>query len=317
MARNRIYYAVELVAAALCYVLYEKWFSWFFLTAVLLAPILSVLLSIPTALRLRVELQCPETVQRGREAIGHLQLAGSFLRPACVVRLNIRSFLAGEQTERRLRLTSANALQLLLPTEHCDVLELSVKKVRIYDFLGLFTLPASHSGPACLTVLPRLRDPEPKPDTSRLEHPPLRPMAPGTFAEVHELRDYRPGDSLRDVHWKLTAKTDNLVVREPLGPEALKALITLDLGGTPDQRDEALERFLWLAQWMLDRSSPFCVRWAGPEGNVWIRTPRDLDLAILSMLRSPAEDGGWLRVGDRSFTWHCHLDGKEDDHEGA
>ena len=141
MARNRIYYAVALVAAALCYVLYEKWFSWFFLTAVLLAPILSVLLSIPTALRLRVELQCPETVQRGREAVGHLQLAGSFLRPACVVRLNIRSFLAGEQTERRLRLTSANALQLLLPTEHCDVLELSVKKVRIYDFLGLFTLP--------------------------------------------------------------------------------------------------------------------------------------------------------------------------------
>lgn len=317
MGRNRVYYGITLLIALVCYGLYEKWFSWFFLTAMLLAPWVSLVCTIPTALRLRVEVESPESVTRGREAVGALKVTGSFLRPACRLGLRTRTFLAGEETVRSIKLTSTNALQLVLPTEHCDILEISVEKVKVYDFLGLFSLPAGHGGPARLTVMPRSREPERAPDTHALEHPPLTPKAPGAFAEVYELRDYRPGDSLRDVHWKLTAKTDDLVVKEPLGPEPPKALVTLDLGGTPEQRDEVLETFRWLAQWMLDREISFCVRWPGPEGEAWIRTETDPDRVISNMLRTPAQPGDWLKAGGRGFTWHCHLDGKEAGHETA
>lgn len=30
----------------------------------------------------------------------------------------------------------------------------------------------------------------------------------GAYAEEHELRPYRPGDPMRTVHWKLTAKQE-------------------------------------------------------------------------------------------------------------
>ena len=39
-------------------------------------------------------------------------------------------------------------------------------------------------------------------------------------SEVFKIRDYQPGDKLRSIHWKLTAKTDEMMVREqslPLG----------------------------------------------------------------------------------------------------
>ena len=40
-----------------------------------------------------------------------------------------------------------------------------------------------------------------------------RDMADG----VYDLRPYRAGDSLKQIHWKLTARVGELTVREPLG----------------------------------------------------------------------------------------------------
>ena len=36
--------------------------------------------------------------------------------------------------------------------------------------------------------------------------------------ETFPVRDYAPGDSLRQVHWKLSGKTGRLVVRDPARP---------------------------------------------------------------------------------------------------
>ncbi|MBR5420245.1 MAG: DUF58 domain-containing protein [Lachnospiraceae bacterium] len=33
-------------------------------------------------------------------------------------------------------------------------------------------------------------------------------------SEISELREYRPGDRLRDVHWKMTARTDQMMIKE-------------------------------------------------------------------------------------------------------
>ena len=50
----------------------------------------------------------------------------------------------------------------------------------------------------------------------------------------YELREYRDGDTLKQVHWKLSAKLDRLMVREPL--TALRAALTP--GGDLDGAEE-------------------------------------------------------------------------------
>lgn len=35
------------------------------------------------------------------------------------------------------------------------------------------------------------------------------------LTEPFRLREYAPGDSLRQIHWKLSSKLDRLVIREP------------------------------------------------------------------------------------------------------
>ena len=34
------------------------------------------------------------------------------------------------------------------------------------------------------------------------------------FAEITDVREYRPGDRIKDIHWKLSAKKETLMVKE-------------------------------------------------------------------------------------------------------
>ncbi len=114
---------------------------------------------------------------------------------------------------------------LSAPTGHCGVLELRADKIRVYDYLGLFSRHVPSPPPARMQCSPIPAD----------TPPPLLPEGLGLPAsygavrrgpgEDYDLRDYRPGDSLRMIHWKMTAKRDELVTREP--PEDTRPLPVL------------------------------------------------------------------------------------------
>lgn len=37
-------------------------------------------------------------------------------------------------------------------------------------------------------------------------------------SEMFDIRDYVPGDDIRTIHWKLSGKTDELIVRQASAP---------------------------------------------------------------------------------------------------
>lgn len=64
---------------------------------------------------------------------------------------------------------------------------------------------------------------------------------------VRGLRDYVPGDRLRQVHWRATAHTGELVVKETEEPQAPVLHVTLDLGAGGERGEEAAGRAAWYA----------------------------------------------------------------------
>lgn len=59
------------------------------------------------------------------------------------------------------------------------------------------------------------------------------------LTEPFRLREYAPGDSLRQIHWKLSSKLDRLVIREPGMPAARTLLVFWDRSGDAAARDGA------------------------------------------------------------------------------
>ena len=92
-------------------------------------------------------------------------------------------------------------------------------------------------------------------------------------AEVHGLRDYRPGDSPRRVHWKATARRSRLTVREyeDAAPPRLLVVVEPWLPARPTEADRnQLEAAISLAagvckEWRREAGARLALVIAGPK----------------------------------------------------
>ena len=307
MAGRRFLYLAALALCAVFYIAYGEWLSWLILVTVLALPWFSLLISLPAMLRFRAEPSGPVALEMGQE--GELWLLGScpLPMPPFRGRLRLRSLLTGEIWYYQERED--------LPTEHCGGIAMAAEGVKIYDYLGLFALPVK--SPREKTILIR-----PKPWKMLLGSRPAdyvprawKPKFGGGYGENHELRLYRPGDSLNQIHWKLSAKTGNLILREPMEPVQGLLLLTLNLRGTRQELDRMLGRLLWLGSQLLEENLHFELRALTGAGLLTfsIGEESQLNKAVDSLLCSGISPEGDLREREYAAAWCCHVGGDADE----
>jgi uncharacterized protein (DUF58 family) len=159
--------------------------------------------------------------------------------------------------------------------------------------LGLFFFVPRKQKEHRLFVRPT---PVPVSDFSELERrltSAWRPKYGGGLAENHEIRLYRPGDSLNQIHWNLSAKTGKYVIREAMEPLNSHAILALTLGGSPEEMDRKLGRLLWLGNRLLEQNFQFSIR--AVSGNQILQlqadSPESLMTALDQLLAAPPAAG--------------------------
>ena len=154
------------------------------------------------------------------------------------------------------------AIPLSVSADHCGRLECRVRRIWVCDCLGLFALPVRPPHPAAVLVepVPAQMDLPPVPAQKALPVP----RGPARAGEDYELRDYRPEDSVRAIHWKLSAKRDQLIVREPLAGQQPLPVLIFDHLGPPEALDESIDRVAGLSLAFQRRGQPHEIRWAHP-----------------------------------------------------
>lgn len=307
MAGRRSLFLTLWLGALVFYIAYREWLSWLLLVTVAALPFFSLLLSLPFMLLTRVRIDIPTAVTVGRQQDLSMLYWCPVAAPPWWCRLTVRRPLTGEQWTLR----EAEDL----PTDHCGALICSVRKGRVMDYLGLFKLPLRRCPEQMILVRPV---PIPIPDLPSPEeklHRAWRPKPGGGFAENHELRLYRPGDSIHQIHWKLSAKTGRVILREPMEPVRGRLLVRLDLSGSPSELDRKLGQLLWLGDHLIGKDLPFelqCLTGAG------IRTTPvagydQLHRIIDTLLRTPRAQSGSLRDRPESAMWQYFIGGAADE----
>ncbi len=311
MIRRWLFYLVLLSAALAFHIYYYGWLSWYLLALTLALPPLSLLLSLPAMLgqHVRWNWQTDARVHRGNSAILRLSGQSARLPARCQLRLQITHLNSGRREECALRL--AEGVPLELDTSHCGVLRCEMTSGWVYDYLGLFRLPRKLPAARELTVLPIPAPPDPVPKMDGLEYKRWKPKPGGGFAELHELRGYRPGDPLNSVHWKLSAKTDNLIVREAMEPIRRLVLVSFDL--TQTRLDETLDQLCWLCERLLQQDVVHELRWLEPASgelhSVTIECREDFDAVLEQLLRTKLQRNS-PSLRDRVFPeadWRYHI----------
>jgi len=119
------------------------------------------------------------------------------------------------------RLTDENVISIDY-TLRCDVpgaIRFEGLRLQIADIQGLFYFRQFRRDPVEFLVLPPLVDSNGKRRTAKshnlLPPPGLhRLRSSGSGSELHDLRDYRPGDPPKMIAWKTSARRDRLIIKE-------------------------------------------------------------------------------------------------------
>jgi uncharacterized protein (DUF58 family) len=118
-----------------------------------------------------------------------------------------------------------------LPTERRGILRVGPLSVNVTDPFGLASVSAIAAPAVELTVWPAIDDVPPVPHTTGddphggTDHPNALTSAGEDF---YALRAYVMGDDLRHVHWRSTARRDELMVRQDEMPWQGRVTIVLD-----------------------------------------------------------------------------------------
>lgn len=312
MLGRRCVYLAALAFSGLFYLLHGEWFSYVLLLILLGLPWLSLLLSLAAIVTFHMEVDCPRRLEMGAPAQVLLMGSSSYPLPPFKGRLGLLDGFTGA--------TSRYPSELGLPTEHCGCITVTAERAAVCDYLGLFAFPSRLHQPHRVLVWPKPMPMADVPDLSHLLAQSWKPKPGGGFAENHELRLYRPGDSLNQVHWKLTAKTGQLTIREPLEPLRKLVRLTLTLSGERDELDRdsldrKLGRLLWLGSELNSREIPFEIQALTGDGlfSLKVASPQDLQAAIDALLSKPlaSQDAQWEQ--DRPAAWCFHIGGEPDE----
>lgn len=301
-----MWFLAVLLACGVYYTASGEWLSAVLLAAVAGLPWLSLLVSLPAIFRFRASPAGVDIVGMGEET--ELWLMGSCSAPMPPFRGRLRLHRCFTGEESRYRGEKG------FPTDHCGGFTVTVEKIRVCDYLGLFSFPVKAVEKKTVIVRPRALPVPMPPQVEQFVPKRWKPKPGGGFAENHEMRLYRPGDSLNQIHWKLSAKIGELILREPMEPVRGLVLLTMSLRGTPEALDRKFGRLVWMGEYLLSFSVPFEIRALTAQGllSFPVDKPTELYKAVDKLLCTGVAESS---IRDRSFdaSWRYHIGGEADE----
>ena len=320
MWKSRLIYAAALAGVLVFHTYYTGWFSWYLLMLTVILPWFSLLCSLFSMLRLRLSAELPERCKIGTPASVRIANADAQrLTPPYRFDVVTTDIMAGSAVRQRICLSGSKTAQVELPTQHAGAYRCEFCRGWVYDYLGLFRFPLKLPAAGALLVWPEELLPAEKPSLSELNAKAYRARPAGGFSEIHDLRAYHPGDSMRDIHWKLSAKTDGLIVREPLEAVRAQAILSFDLAGPRDTVDRTLGLLLGISGWLLSEGLAHTVCWLDPASfepeSAQILQESDL-LGLIERLLGTQIRDGTPSIAQKNFPaadWRYHIrpDGQE------
>lgn len=181
----------------------------------------------------------PDRVTAGGIAFGRVKVFNTSRRPSFALVARER-FGAGfvEVPIPRLPAGGRKSTTYRLPSTRRGVVPVGPMLIGRGDPLGLVRADREHGKVITLWVHPRHHALSPLPASlTRSLEGPTTDTAPNGTITFHALREYVRGDDLRQVHWRSTAKTGTLMVRQHVDTSLPDATVIVDTRAASHDRD--------------------------------------------------------------------------------
>ena len=251
-----VYFLITLCSAVF-YVLYKGDLSFYLLAFLLAMPVvLYAALAIGAAfLKIKVHCDSPVT-ERGKAAAIKISLYNRSFLPVSSCAVKIRYTVSAPFEEELPFVHTASVplggrtsetVSLNFLPKHCGAVSVTVRSVRLRDLMGITSVRKKVGFSTLITVLPAIL-----PVSHSIESNYVYSAESSVFSrekpgddpsEIFMLREYRDGDRHNLIHWKLSGRSDNFIVRELSKPVGSRILIMADTGScrSAEGADRVLE----------------------------------------------------------------------------
>ena len=234
---------------------------------VLLAAALPLLSAIPLLLprQITLTLSAPEAVGRGEQMTCTLTVSSSGIPAQFELAVEAENGFTGELSTQVIPLFVKKgpvSLSWQLAETHSGIIRLSCSYVREFDSFGLFSRKRTCAAQAEITLRPQtfpvsvcLNQAAEVLLDSEIYSTQKAGNDPG---ETFRIREYVPGDPIRQIHWKLSEKTGTLMVRE-FGLPAMNRLLLVflpDKSLLSEQLDTMLDTMVSISSELLRQELP-------------------------------------------------------------
>lgn len=250
MVKCRITYILILLVSFGFYLFYSDYLSFLALLFTLLLPVFLFILILLASRKLSASLKLDTlSAARSEKILVQITIRNGFFLPLSRVKVKLRVDNILNQTRKEFSLMipvgahDAETITWTMYSENCGQICLSMVKLTLYDYFGLFVFSKQSEQSKRVYILPQHQSISPKVDLSKqiqLDSDTYSSSKPGCdSSETFGVRDYSPGDSPRSIHWKLSAKLDHLIIRQFSLPINNSYYLLLEMVKPPEDQDFA------------------------------------------------------------------------------
>lgn len=265
-----VLYILLLAGAAIFNLLYKDTLSFLTLVMLIIFPVILFVLLLVISSGISAEFEDKHIVTDKNKPLSiNVRIVNKSILPAANIKIYIRysNRYNGKIYKSTVNIPAAakssEVVSFNVNYAHCGVLDILIKKIVIFDFIKLFRISKHISKTASVIFLP-----EAVPLAAEITSCADTDMDSDTFysdragddpTEVFDLREYQDSDNLNRIHWKLSSRNEEMIVREFSKPYTSTILILPEVADckSESEADAVLEIMNSLAVFLAEQGVEF------------------------------------------------------------
>lgn len=301
MLRTRILYLVLLIGAVLFYFFYRQNISFITLLVAVLLPLVCLVLLIISCFFVKISLKPAISVCDKKSPIRFgIEVRNKFFLPVPNAKIEIRyvnQYINKKDNKAQFILPvspfSKEEISCNIASDYCGKITVQLKYIRLYDYLGIFSVTLFSKDSFDVMVIPSGTFIGADIDSSsgaEFETDIYSATKSGDDpSEIFNIREYQNGDKINRIHWKLSSKLSQTLVKEYSLPVMSKILILAELALNPsekqfpDKLDTLLETVTSLSLFLLEYNITHYIGWYSVKDRHYrkMKISSEDDLSIL------------------------------------
>lgn len=266
MIKNILLYLGVLSAVFVFSIFYYAWFSWFLLIMTICIPFISLIISLPFMITTAMNgfmVFANKSIKTDNDL--YIGVAGKKGRTVfCpMMKIIVKAENKFAKTKNKIKIRHGGMFKTTIYTKavnvkkNCGCIEFKAKYCKVYDFMGIFFIPVRIKNKFECFVMPTEEETETLPECEKIPIVGYKPKSGGGFSDYYELRGYQNGDSLKNIHWKLSTKLDELIVREPSLPIYRDFVVKISLTESASDNNTILSKLAFVCSY-LNKKGTIC-----------------------------------------------------------